>query len=160
MELDDKWIHEFENNDKLYKDFYKDDLYYISLKIIYINENNEIDKIKSNTLFFKTKNTIHYEEIIKILKTNAIENNIKYKLLSMLKYNINLEPNQILNYLEHYHTTNYNFNFLSIIKNIDTIYFDQSITMFHDLNEFIIVFYQDNDRERKSNNYTKKNYFA
>ena len=26
--LDDEWINEFEKTDKLYKEFYKDDLYY------------------------------------------------------------------------------------------------------------------------------------
>ena len=31
--LDDEWINEFEKTDKLYQDFYKDDLYYINLKL-------------------------------------------------------------------------------------------------------------------------------
>ena len=32
--LDDEWINNFNKIDKLYKDFYKDDLYYVNLKII------------------------------------------------------------------------------------------------------------------------------
>ena len=43
--LNDDWIVNFEKTDKLYQDFYKDDLYYINLKIIYINRNNEIEKV-------------------------------------------------------------------------------------------------------------------
>ena len=47
IELTDEWINNFEETDKLYQDFYKDDLYYIHLKFIYINRENEIDKISS-----------------------------------------------------------------------------------------------------------------
>ena len=32
--LDDEWINNFENTDRLYKDFYKDDVNYINLSII------------------------------------------------------------------------------------------------------------------------------
>lgn len=54
--LNDDWITNFENTDKLYRDFYKDDLYYINLRVIYVNRNNEIDKLKTRIFFaFKTK---------------------------------------------------------------------------------------------------------
>ena len=43
--LDDEWIKKFDNNDKLYHEFYKDDLYYVNLRIIYINRDNEIEKL-------------------------------------------------------------------------------------------------------------------
>ena len=61
--LDDDWIHTFENSDKLYKDFYKDNLYYINLKVLYINRDNEIDKIKQESLLMSKPNTILYNEI-------------------------------------------------------------------------------------------------
>lgn len=44
--LDDDWICNFEKNDKLYKDFYKDDVYFINLHIVYVNKNYEIEKLK------------------------------------------------------------------------------------------------------------------
>ena len=37
--LDDEWINNFDKIDNLYKDFYKDDIYYIHLRILYINRN-------------------------------------------------------------------------------------------------------------------------
>ena len=46
-ELNDDWIAEFERNDKLYQDFYKDDIYYINLKCVYVNRDNEIDECLS-----------------------------------------------------------------------------------------------------------------
>ena len=36
-ELNDDWINNFEENDKLYKDFYKDNLCYVNIDLIYIN---------------------------------------------------------------------------------------------------------------------------
>ena len=42
-ELNDEWINNFEKTDKLYEDYYKDDLYYVNLKFIYLNRENEIE---------------------------------------------------------------------------------------------------------------------
>jgi len=66
--LDDNWINEFDNTDKLYRDFYKDDLYYINLRVIYINRDNEIDKIKHESFLLKNINLISQEEILEMLK--------------------------------------------------------------------------------------------
>jgi len=147
--LDDEWINEFEKTDKLYQDFYKDDIYYINLKIIYVSKNNEIEKIKTEPYLLINKNKICYEEIIKILKNNSTINNCKYSLFSILKYNITLEPTEIINYLKNKKEENYLYN----VKNINTIIFDKSISMFHDLNELIFIFY---DTTIKNNKNTKK----
>ena len=154
--LDDEWIKTFENNDKLYQEFYKDDLYYINLRTIYINRNNEIDKIKNESFLLTEPNKISREEILGILKNNSIDNETKYRLLSILRYNINLEPDEIKNYL----INKDNQTYLSIIKHIDTITFDKSISMFHDLNDVIFVFYEKSNEiiKKDSNNTTKKIY--
>ena len=47
-ELNDDWINNFEENDKLYKDFYKDNLCYVNIDFIYINKNNEINILKND----------------------------------------------------------------------------------------------------------------
>lgn len=153
--LDDKWINEFEKIDNLYKDFYKDDLYYVNLRIIYINTNNEVIKLKHDVLMLKNKNKILQEEIIGILKQNSIDNDVKYSLLSMLRYNVLIEPDDIKYFLTNDKTPNY----LSIIKNIDDIVFEKTITMFQDLNDLIIVFYEKSlvDINKKKSN-TKRIY--
>jgi hypothetical protein len=154
--LDDDWIYNFENSDKLYKDFYKDDLYYINLRVLYINRENEIDKIKQESLLMSKPNTIFYNEILEILKKNSIDNNKRYTLLSILKYNINLDSDEITNYLQN----DKNLSYLSVIKNIDSIVFEKSISMFHDLNDLILVFYEKSNELKKKdpNNSTKKIY--
>lgn len=156
-DLDDEWINNFDKTDLLYKDFYKDDLYYVNLKFIYINRNNEIDKIKYESFLMSNMNIITHEEILEILKNNSIDNDRRYTLLSILRYNINLEPDEIKNYLKSEETQGY----LSVIKNIDTIKFEKSISMFHDINELIIIFYEKSKelRDVNTNNSTKKIYF-
>ena len=66
--LDDEWIEKFDKNDKLYQEFYKDDLYYVNLRILYINRDNEIEKLKQESLLLSNPNFISNEEIVEILK--------------------------------------------------------------------------------------------
>ena len=82
--LDDEWINNFDKIDNLYKDFYKDDIYYIHLRILYINRNNEIDKIKNETFLMTKPNNITREEIIEILKKKSTDDKKRYTLLSIL----------------------------------------------------------------------------
>ena len=154
--LDDEWINNFDKLDKLYKDFYKDDLYYVNLKIIYVNRDNEIDKIKYEVFLMAQKNVIAREEIIEILKNYSSDNETKYTLLSLLRYNINLEPDEVKNYLKNEENKPY----LSVIKNIDTITFEKTISMFHDLNDLILIFYEKSKeiKNKEPNNSTKKIY--
>ena len=154
--LDDEWINSFEKTDKLYKDFYKDDLYYVNLRSLYINRDNEIDKLKQESFLLSSPNYISNEEILEILKKNSIDNDKRYSLLSILKYNIVLEPDEVKNYL----INKENNNYLSVIKNIDSVSFEKSINMFHDLNDLILIFYEKSKELKVSNPHssTKKIY--
>jgi hypothetical protein len=138
--LNDDWITKFENNDKLYHDFYKENLYYTNLFFIYVNKDFEIEKIKQDTFFMSIPNCITKSEILGIIKKASEENNIHYRLLSLLKYNINLESEDIYYFLKNSNK----FDFFSNIKNIDAVCFDKSINMFHDLNDLILIMSEKN----------------
>jgi len=154
--LDDEWIKNYEKTDKLYNDFYKDDVYYINLRVIYINRENEIDKIKYQSLLMRYPNKILQEEMIELLKKNSIDNETRYSLLSILRYNINLEPDEIKNYL----LSGENKEYLSVIKNIDTVTYEKTINMFQDLNDLILIFYEKSKELKRSdtNNSTRRIY--
>jgi hypothetical protein len=137
--LNDDWIIKFENTENLYKDFYKDNLYYIPLKYIYINQNNEIEKINQESFLLTTPNYISREEILKILKITSVHDLKSYSLLSILKYNITMDFDDITNFVNLLEKEN---GFLNIVKNIDAISFEKTINMFHDLNELIFIFYE------------------
>ena len=126
IELNDDWISDFEKTDKLYQEFYRDDLYYINLKFIYVNRSNEIEKIKQESFLMSIPNFILREEILQILKKSSQDNERNYSLLSILRYN-------------------------NILKNIDTISFEKTINMFHDLNDLVFIFYEKSHELKKKN---------
>ena len=76
--LNDDWISKFEKNDKLYQDFYKDNVYYTNIDFIYINKENEIEKIKQESFLMSIENCITRDELIGLLKRNSIDNNKRY----------------------------------------------------------------------------------
>ena len=165
--LNDDWINNFEKTDKLYQDFYKDDVYYANLQFIYLNRSNEIDKIKQETFLMTIPNMISREEIIGILKKNLIEDDKRYTLLSILRYNIILDVEDVKNFVIKKNSLLLTDNFLTVIKNIDAISFKKTINMFQDLNELIFVLYEktrvmnmnnNNTNDTNHNNITKKIY--
>ena len=159
-ELNDDWIHNFEKTDKLYQDFYKDNLYYTNVNFFYINRDNDIEKIKQETFLMSEPNFISREEIIGLLKKNSIENDKRYTLLSILKYNINLEVDDIKGFLTSTDVSFYNEKFLTPINHIDSITFGNSINMFHDLTDLILIFYEKSNELKTFNrqNSTRKIY--
>ncbi len=70
-QLDDLWINEFENNDKPYNEFYKDNIFSINLNLFYINKDNNIEKVTEESFLLENPNIISREEIIGIIKKNV-----------------------------------------------------------------------------------------
>ena len=138
-DLDSTWITEFENLDKEYKNYYTEELSFIRIHSIYVNKENNIEKLKEEKIFLKEPGILQKEELLSIIKHNSFFNEIKYSLLSILKFNINLEPIHLKTFLRN-KNANVGDKFLTSIKNLDTIKFDKSITLFHDINEVFILF--------------------
>lgn len=144
--LDDNWIKNFEKKDEVFKDFYKEDIYYTNIHVVYINRNLEIENIKEETLILSLPNNITREEIIYLLKKNTISNGKHYKIISILKYNITLNPYQVTKYVNApmYETETY----LEEIKHIDSISFEKSISLFQDLTDIYFIFYEKPDKNK------------
>lgn len=141
MDLDLSWIDEFEKIDNEYKIYYTEDVAFIKIHSIYVNAKNEIDKIKEEKIILKTPNILQKEELLSIIKHNSFSNQLKYSLLSVLKYNINLEPAHLNTFLRN-KNPDLGTPFLHSIKYLDSVHFDKTITMFQDINELIIIFHQ------------------
>ena len=159
--LDDSWIDDFEKNDKPYIEFYKDNLFTMNINILYINKNNDLEKVSEEVFLLQTQNIISREEIVGIIKKNSIMNGNNYSLLSIIKYNIVLNPQDITTFLKTSKIDYYNDYFFTTLKHIDTIYFEKTINMFQDLNTLFIIFYEkdkNNDATNSIKNNTKKIY--
>ena len=90
------------------------------------------------------------EELVGLIKHNTIHNSVKYSLLSLLKYNIDFEPINLKTFLRS-KDNHIGSNYLKSISNIDTIVFEKSISLFHDINNLFIIFI---DKSSPTNNST------
>jgi hypothetical protein len=155
MDLDETWIKDFEESDKNYETFYSEDVYYLKLHCIYIDKLSNIEKISKDKIFLKEPNCFSREELLGILKIHSFQNNIKYSVMTILKYNIDIEPLDLKYFLKS--SAHETFPFLTSVKNIDSISFKKSISMFQDLNNIFIIFYEkDKTHMITRENMTKK----
>ena len=96
---DDDWIKKIEEEDNLYNDFYYEKNENVLVYYLYINRNNEIDHIKQNNIIL-TDSKIYKEKLMTMLRKNSFFNEMKYSLSSILQYNIDLMPEDVLYYLK------------------------------------------------------------
>jgi hypothetical protein len=153
--LDTRWIQEFESVDYNYKQFYNEVVGDIKICSIYVDKNNNIENIKQEILELSRENLITKEEIIKIIKNNSTIQKKRYTLLSLLKYNIDLDASNVVHYLKQRQQQPKTDAYLTLVKNIDDIPLNSTINMMQDLNTIFILFYE---KYMTNNNTTKKVY--
>jgi hypothetical protein len=165
-DLDTSWIEEFEKIDNDYKNYYTEELSFIKIHFIYLNKNNDIEKIHQEKTILKNKGILNKDELYEIIKNNNSINKTRYNLSSILKFIIDIEPIHLKTFLRN-NDKNIGNSYLESIKNIDSIKFNKSITLFHDLNNLFIFFTEKNNlnKTKKSVNFdlsikkTKKKLF-
>jgi len=157
MELDNKWIEEYEKEEQPYKDFYREKTKTIEIYYFYLNKDNELEKIKQQQYLLSEYNKISREELVQEIKSNIIDNKIKYSLLSILKHNITLDPENLKSYLLNDILSD-SCNFLTTISDITDIYFEDTISFLKQLNSLFIIFYE--SKEKRNKNMTKKIYIS
>ena len=87
--------------------------------------------------------------MVKLLKRDMFHNQLKYRPISLLKYNISLGPEEVLLYLK----KDKDFDFLQVEKKIDDIVFEDSVALFHNINSLYLIFHES---WRSWHNKTKK----
>ena len=150
-ELDTTWINNIEEIEKDNDIFYKEKINEITLIFLYIN-NNEVENTKKDYLELKTPGILSKENLIELINKNKINNSIKYSLSSLLKFNINIEPEHIKNFVTDTNIKNHKNLFFSKIKNIDDIKWNDSINMFEHLNTLYFIY----TVKKPNNSSTKK----
>jgi len=135
IDFDSEWIKDYEEKENEYKKFYKEEVNIIDAIFIYINDDNEIYNVK-NFKEYIANSQINYERIIEIIKNYQNNMDIKHKLMGLLNYKIDIDPENIKQLF------NYNINpgTLYSIKNINNINFDKTINLLQDLNSLIFIF--------------------
>jgi hypothetical protein len=146
---DDEWLTQIEEEDKLYNDFYYENTENVWIYYLYINKKKELEYIKSENIFLNNK-MISKENLLYLLKTNSILNKRKHSLKSIIQYNVDLNPENVINYLRKPNQ----YNFFDTKPKIQDIKWKDTISLFQDLNCLYILYQERN----KTNQGTKKNY--
>jgi hypothetical protein len=151
IEFDSEWIKDYEEKENEYKKFYKEEVNIIDVIFVYINHDNEIYNVK-NFKEYIANSQINYERIIEIIKNYQNNMNVKHKLMALLNYKIDIDPENIKQLF------NYNINpgTLYSIKNINNINFDKTINLLQDLNSLFFIFKVKNTDKNNKNATTRR----
>jgi hypothetical protein len=147
--FDENWIEEFEQEDKEYDIFNEAENVSIQVNILYVNKRNELERISEKSIKLSTPNKIKKEELIRLVKENEKQDKIKYKLISILVYNLTLKHDELKNFLRNGES----FNFMTSLRNIDDYGIDSTINCLQDVNTIFILF---NEDEKKPGKHTKR----
>jgi hypothetical protein len=136
-------ILDVEKETEKYKDFFYTDNESIIVNIFYINRNNELFFKKNLSCNIKN-NILTRNEITEIIKTNMKHENKKYRLLSMLTYNFDLDNEEVKKFFKN--TKKYDI--LKVHKNLSNIKWNKTINFFKDLNEIYLFFIQKKNQDK------------
>ena len=145
--LNTDWIEQLKDAENVYNDFYKEPVTSIKLFFLYVNTANELEHIYSDVCLLNAEGVIIGNNIVSLIKHNQYFHSVKYKLMSLLKYNIDLEPHEVPYYISDAaddlaaaadkNTT----RFFTTERYLGgDIRFVDSINMFQDLNALFFIF--------------------
>jgi len=107
----------------------------IKIFYLYINKNNEIHNIICEDEKLKD-HCLSKERLLYLIKQNELNSLIKHKLIGILKFNIDLEQTDLSNLINNNVQTNY----LTSLKELDNIPFNETIHILKDLNCIFLIF--------------------
>ena len=151
------WVEEYEKSEQEYADFYEELITTIKVNFVYVDKNNTIQKIKTENINVNEDQIIKKETLLYLLKNNMENDNIKYKLLSILVYNLDVPSNELRKYLEEPSESEEHQKYLYSLKILEDIRIRDTITLFHDINGIYFVFYEKKRKTRSQTQYNKKN---
>ena len=152
-ELNTDWITQFEKVDQKYEKFYKKKVTTINVFFLYVDRYSNLFYIKKNKENLTDNGVLEKINLINLLKKNMIHNSKKYRPISILQYNITLNPNNIKSLIK----KPQQYDFINPQDSIQDLKWDNSIEYFTDMNSLHIIFFETWKDKRKKTN-TKKIY--
>jgi hypothetical protein len=133
--FDTSWIEEYENKEKELINqtpFAKEDIQNIKIYILYINANNNIEKV--NILNHPLQNNIlNKHSLLHLIKSNTKET---FKILSIAKYNNTLEKEDLHSYINE----NLEDSFLESVTALDDILFQPGLCVLENIHSLYFLF--------------------
>ena len=129
-------------NKYIYNSYIED----IKIVSIFINKNKNIENTIKNKYTLANYNILEKNELINLINKHKNFKNKNYKLFSILKYNIDLDLQNIKHFIK------YPIDFLSSINEIRTIDWIQSCKYLNELNTLFIIFIEKTNIENLNKN--------
>jgi hypothetical protein len=135
--IDDTWLKTAEEEDTPYDEFYPEEVDVIQIFFMYVNKDNNLISMKNDRLLINN-GMLNKIDLSILLKNNKKLNGLYFEPMSILKYNIDLSPNEVKHFVEF----SRDFKFLTCEKNIQNLKWNESIPLFKDINSLHILYYQ------------------
>ena len=117
------------------------DIQQIKLYCLYVNTDYTLENITTTEVTLNTLNLLSKQELQYLIQINNIFDDTKYKLISILKHNVNTDSETIISEDDH--------NFLEKQTTIDNIQFKASNKIFEDLNSLYFLYFEDATKQKK-----------
>lgn len=97
--LDMKWLDDLEHHNREYGKFYKDDVFNIKIVFIYTDANKNIEYVSSKHVDLENKNIFTQNELVNVIHNINHFNKKRYRLLKCYLYNLDIEPDELQNFI-------------------------------------------------------------
>ena len=147
-ELDESWVNEYKLEEHNYNAFYKEIPLSIKVFFLYIGSDKNITSLKEDMVLLDENGILEKNILVDVIKNNEKNNNLSYRLSHLLKYNFNINPEEVINYINN--TDNSTDNYLTPLKNLNSIKFVETVCIFNDINALFMIFQEKETHTNKS----------
>lgn len=144
-DIDESWTEDFKELERPYDQFYKDRSQSIKLIFLYANSLKELVTVRSERIMLDSDNLLKKKSLYKIITSNNSLNNTRYKLNSILRFNIDANPEDAIDGLN-YSTAE---DFSHEDSYMKDVHFLDTICTFQDLNTLFLLFQEDSKTNRQ-----------
>jgi hypothetical protein len=139
-DLDISWIHQHEKENCIDKNYCREPMNEITSYSLYINREMAIDKVVSENITIES-GSISKERLLHFIQNKKTDTaGIKYRLMDILLYNVDLEPENIQGYSKSDNSNELSKSFFKILPVFDSISVTDSIFLFHSINSIYFLF--------------------
>ena len=150
VQLDMKWLSDIEQHNNDYGKFYKDDVFTMNVVFIHANCDKNIEHVSSMKVDLENKNIFTQHELANIIQTKNKVNKTKYRLISAYLYNIDIEPDDLLDFIKK-HTNPASEQFFNKLDLARDIIIHPTIAQFHKMNTLYLIMGERRERDTKAN---------
>lgn len=143
-DLDYSWISDFKTAEQIYDHFYKKPVETIDVICLYVNSNGEIiSHVKEKSFMLDREGILTKDTIFKLIQKFEHHNGNNYRAEGLAKYNFTFEPADDIS-MDNIDASTY-FRSQKLYGNV---VFEDTISLFHDVNALFIIFNEKGARKR------------